>query len=61
MALAIGKLQVTRLSAKCSLHAMTLPSLLVDVALGFAIGITLGLLGGGGSILTVPALVRCRR
>ncbi|MCS7088690.1 MAG: sulfite exporter TauE/SafE family protein [Thermoflexales bacterium] len=36
---------------------MTLSSLLVDLALGFAIGITLGLLGGGGSILTVPALV----
>lgn len=36
---------------------MTLSSLLIDVALGFVIGITLGLLGGGGSILTVPALV----
>ena len=31
--------------------------LLVEIALGFAIGLTLGLLGGGGSILTVPALV----
>lgn len=30
---------------------------LVDVLLGFAIGVSLGLLGGGGSILTVPALV----
>lgn len=29
----------------------------VDILLGFAIGISLGLLGGGGSILTVPALV----
>ena len=31
--------------------------LLIDVLLGFSIGISLGLLGGGGSILTVPALV----
>jgi uncharacterized membrane protein YfcA len=30
---------------------------LVDVLLGFTIGLSLGLLGGGGSILTVPALV----
>ncbi|OUC09618.1 hypothetical protein RY27_01755, partial [Litorilinea aerophila] len=29
----------------------------IDLALGFAIGVSLGLLGGGGSILTVPALV----
>jgi uncharacterized protein len=29
----------------------------VEVALGFGIGLSLGLLGGGGSILTVPALV----
>ncbi len=29
----------------------------LDLALGFAIGLSLGLLGGGGSILTVPALV----
>ena len=29
----------------------------VDVLLGFTIGLSLGLLGGGGSILTVPALV----
>lgn len=39
---------------------MSLPSfgpLLMDVLLGFLIGLTLGLLGGGGSILTVPALV----
>ncbi len=28
-----------------------------EVVLGFGIGLTLGLLGGGGSILTVPALV----
>lgn len=32
-------------------------TLLLGLALGFAIGSTLGLLGGGGSILTVPALV----
>jgi uncharacterized protein len=31
--------------------------LLLDLALGFGIGISLGLLGGGGSLLTVPALV----
>jgi uncharacterized protein len=29
----------------------------LDLLLGFAIGLSLGLLGGGGSILTVPALV----
>lgn len=29
----------------------------LDLLLGFAIGVSLGLLGGGGSILTVPALV----
>jgi hypothetical protein len=29
----------------------------LELALGFAIGLSLGLLGGGGSILTVPALV----
>jgi len=29
----------------------------LDLVLGFVIGLTLGLLGGGGSILTVPALV----
>lgn len=29
----------------------------LDLALGFLIGLSLGLLGGGGSILTVPALV----
>lgn len=32
-------------------------TLLLDLALGFTIGLTLGLLGGGGSILTVPVLV----
>lgn len=32
-------------------------ALLLDLALGAVIGLTLGLLGGGGSILTVPALV----
>jgi uncharacterized membrane protein YfcA len=31
--------------------------LFIELALGFAIGLSLGLLGGGGSILTVPALV----
>ena len=29
----------------------------IDILLGFVIGLSLGLLGGGGSILTVPALV----
>ncbi|MCB0060608.1 MAG: sulfite exporter TauE/SafE family protein [Caldilineaceae bacterium] len=32
-------------------------SVLIDLLVGGAIGLTLGLLGGGGSILTVPALV----
>lgn len=36
---------------------MTIGALLIDIGLGFVIGLTLGLLGGGGSILTVPALV----
>ncbi|MBX2998075.1 MAG: sulfite exporter TauE/SafE family protein [Caldilineaceae bacterium] len=31
--------------------------LLINLLLGFGIGLSLGLLGGGGSILTVPALV----
>jgi uncharacterized membrane protein YfcA len=31
--------------------------LALELSLGFAIGLSLGLLGGGGSILTVPALV----
>ncbi len=31
--------------------------LIVDIGLGFVIGLMLGLMGGGGSILTVPALV----
>ncbi len=31
--------------------------LVLDLVLGFGIGMSLGLLGGGGSILTVPALV----
>jgi uncharacterized membrane protein YfcA len=30
---------------------------MIDIALGFVIGLSLGFLGGGGSILTVPALV----
>jgi uncharacterized membrane protein YfcA len=34
-----------------------MPQLALDILLGFAIGLSLGLLGGGGSILTVPALV----
>jgi uncharacterized protein len=34
-----------------------MPNLILDLALGFGIGLSLGLLGGGGSILTVPALV----
>lgn len=32
-------------------------NLLLEVVLGFGIGLSLGLLGGGGSILTVPALI----
>lgn len=32
-------------------------TLLLDLLLGFGIGASLGMLGGGGSILTVPALV----
>jgi|SRR6266498_1409662 len=31
--------------------------ILLKLALGFGIGLSLGLLGGGGSILTAPALV----
>ncbi len=34
-----------------------MPTLLLGLLLGFGIGGSLGLLGGGGSILTVPALV----
>lgn len=34
-----------------------MPQLPLDLLLGFGIGLTLGLMGGGGSILTVPALV----
>lgn len=34
-----------------------MPTLLLSVVLGFGVGGSLGLLGGGGSILTVPALV----
>jgi uncharacterized protein len=34
-----------------------MPAIVLDLLLGFGIGLTLGLLGGGGSILTVPALV----
>jgi uncharacterized protein len=37
--------------------AISLDALLVDVLLGLLIGLVLGFLGGGGSILTVPALV----
>ncbi|HRW46570.1 MAG: sulfite exporter TauE/SafE family protein [Caldilineaceae bacterium] len=31
--------------------------IVIDILLGFVIGVSLGMLGGGGSILTVPALV----
>ncbi|MBI1281858.1 MAG: TSUP family transporter [Anaerolineaceae bacterium] len=34
-----------------------MPTLILSLVLGFGIGGSLGLLGGGGSILTVPALV----
>jgi len=34
-----------------------MPQLPLYLLLGFSIGLSLGLLGGGGSILTVPALV----
>lgn len=45
-------------NAAPALPATTGPgTLLLSLALGFAIGASLGLLGGGGSILTVPALV----
>jgi uncharacterized membrane protein YfcA len=37
--------------------SVVIEQLVIDVLLGFAIGVSLGLLGGGGSILTVPALV----
>jgi uncharacterized protein len=36
---------------------ISLGQLVVDIGLGFGIGLSLGLLGGGGSLLTVPALV----
>lgn len=36
---------------------MNLAALSLELAIGFAIGLALGMLGGGGSILTVPALV----
>lgn len=34
-----------------------MPTLILNLVLGFGVGASLGLLGGGGSILTVPALV----
>lgn len=34
-----------------------MPAIGLDLFLGFVIGLSLGMLGGGGSILTVPALV----
>jgi uncharacterized membrane protein YfcA len=34
-----------------------MPKMVLDLLLGFGIGLSLGLLGGGGSILTVPTLV----
>lgn len=36
---------------------MDVLQVVIDIFLGFGIGLALGLLGGGGSILTVPALV----
>lgn len=36
---------------------MTFAALLANIAIGFSIGASLGMLGGGGSILTVPALI----
>jgi len=33
---------------------MTVPNEILGIALGFPVGIVLGLLGGGGSILAVP-------
>lgn len=36
---------------------MSVAHLPLDLLLGFSIGLALGLMGGGGSILTVPALV----
>jgi len=36
---------------------MNIFSLGVDGVLGFLIGLTLGFLGGGGSILTVPMTI----
>ncbi len=36
---------------------ITMNIILIDVVLGVTIGVALGFLGGGGSILTVPALV----
>ena len=41
----------------CMKLLINMPSLFVELSLGFGIGLSLGLLGGGGSILTVPALV----
>ncbi|MCE7984864.1 MAG: sulfite exporter TauE/SafE family protein [Caldilinea sp. CFX5] len=38
-------------------EGVTVITILIDLLVGAAIGLTLGLLGGGGSILTVPALV----
>lgn len=36
---------------------MTVPNEIPGIALGFGVGIVLGLLGGGGSILTLPILL----
>ncbi|MCB0047515.1 MAG: sulfite exporter TauE/SafE family protein [Caldilineaceae bacterium] len=36
---------------------MIFQQIFLDILLGFGIGLSLGLMGGGGSILTVPALV----
>lgn len=41
----------------CKKEKVTVIAILIDLLVGCTIGLTLGLLGGGGSILTVPALV----
>src|SRR5512132_3105592 len=48
---------VSRRSAREKRSGEIMPGLAVELLLGFGIGLSLGLLGGGGSILTVPALV----
>jgi len=41
----------------CFLHQITDDMIWLELLLGFSIGLSLGLLGGGGSILAVPILV----